>query len=192
MWVGCGWCCPVKSVPTCVPVYGQFAGGVGSNTHGKVVSDVWRGSQRSLHINHLEMLAVKFALQHFRLEIVTYCTPFMRQRHRSSLPSKRGGTRSRDLCLLSWRILQICRAWETCLLVRHIPSCLNVLADSLSRSKPLPTKWQISPCLFKPIFNLLPTLHIDLFATIRNAKLPVFPSPFPEMSAKVVDVLSHS
>ena len=39
----------------------------------KDVSKFWRGSQRSLHSNRLEILTVKFALQHFRSEIQS-CT----------------------------------------------------------------------------------------------------------------------
>ena len=67
---------------------------------------------------------------------VSDCTPFMRQRNCSELSSKGGGTRSQDLCLLSWEILQICRAWQTCLLVRHIPSHQNVIADSAPSLSP--------------------------------------------------------
>ena len=38
--------------------------GWGASLSGRDVKDVWRGSQRALHINYLEMLAVKLALQH--------------------------------------------------------------------------------------------------------------------------------
>ena len=43
--------------------------GWGASLSGRDVKDVWRGSHRSLHINHLEMLAVKLALQHYKSEI---------------------------------------------------------------------------------------------------------------------------
>ena len=69
---------------------------------------------------------------------------------------------------------------------------MNVIADSLSRSKPFSTEWQINPDLFKQIFDLLPTLSVDLFETCRNAQLPVPLTPFPDKSTKRVDALSHS
>ena len=97
--------------------------------------------------------------------------------HVVSYLRKEVGTRSRDLCLLSLEILQICQAWQTHLLVRHIPSRINVIADSLSPSRPLSMEWQFNPRLFKQIFDLLPTLSIDLFATRCNA--PTSPVSFP-------------
>ena len=36
---------------------------------GRDVKDVLRGSDRSLHINHLELLAMKLALLHFKEEV---------------------------------------------------------------------------------------------------------------------------
>ena len=89
---------------------------------------------------------------------------------------KEGGTRSRDLCLLSWEILQICRAWQTHLLIIHILSHQKVIADSLSRSKPLSTEWQIDPRLFEQILDF-PMLSIDLFVTMRNSRIIYVPSP---------------
>ena len=104
---------------------------------------------------------------------------------------KEGGTRSRSLCLLSWEILNLCQVWGTHLQVHHITSRFNVLADSLSRFKPLSTEWQLDPTLFSHLRHLLPTLSIDLFGTCRNTQLPRFPSPFPDESAVLVEALSH-
>ena len=67
---------------------------------------------------------------------------------------------------------------------------MNVIADSLSRSRSPSSKWQINPRLFKHIFDLLPTLLIDLFATRSIAQ--IFLSPFLDKSAKEVVALSHS
>ena len=43
--------------------------GRGASLTGKDINDFWRGSHRSLHIFHLDMLAVMLVLQQFKLEI---------------------------------------------------------------------------------------------------------------------------
>ena len=147
--------------------------GWGASLSEKDDKDVWRGSQRPLHINHLEMLAVKLVLQHYKSELQS-CTVLLLCDNATvaSYLRKKGGTPSRDLCLLSREILQICRAWQTYLLVRHILSHQNVIADSLSCSKPLSTEWHIDTRLFKQILDLLPTLSIDQFFDLSQCATP--------------------
>ena len=43
--------------------------GWGAWLSGQDIKDVWRSSDSSLHVNHLELLAVKLALLHFREEV---------------------------------------------------------------------------------------------------------------------------
>ena len=76
-------------------------------------------------------------------------------------------------------------------LVSHILSRQFVIADSLSRSKPLSAEWQIDP-RFREDFYLLPTLSIEFFAICRNAQLQGYLSPFPVLSAKGINALSHT
>ena len=96
---------------------------------------------------------------------------------------KQGRTQSRDLCLLSWEILQIC------LFFCHIPSRVNVLADSLLRSKPLSMEGQIpaqadprsaSHFVVKPICD----------TSLRASSSLSF--SLPDRSVKWVDALSHT
>ena len=47
------------------------------------------------------------------------------------------------------------------------------------------------PPSFEQILDLLPTLSIDLFVTSPDAQRPLYISPFPDMSASGIDVLSH-
>ena len=69
--------------------------------------------------------------------------------------------------------------------------CLNVLADSLSRFKPLSAEWQLDPTLFSHLHQLLTTLSVDLFIACHNTQLTRFLSPFPDKSAVGVETLSH-
>ena len=97
----------------------------------------------------------------------------MRQCQCSSLSLKGGGTHLRDLCLLSWRILQIFLAWETRLLVQHIPS------HSLGRSVNCVT------LLHKrrlPIYSPVPTC--DIWLVLRALSTAPF-EPLQQASLKV-------
>ena len=58
-----------------------------------------------------------------------------------------------------------------------------MIANSLSRSNPLPLERQFDPPFFEQILFLLPTLSTDLCASCRNARLQVYLSQFPVMSA---------
>ena len=102
--------------------------GWGATLSGVDVMDIWRGSDCFLHINHQELLAVKLALQHFLGEIQSKIVLLLCDNTTAvAYLRKEGGTRSRDLCLLSWEILHLCSQNDTRLLVRHIPSKHNVL-----------------------------------------------------------------
>ena len=75
---------------------------------------------------------------------------------------------------------------------RHIPGCLNVIADHLSRpNQPIQTEWSLHPEIVKRIFRFWGTPEVDMFATLSNSHLPRFMSPVPEPRALAVDALSQ-
>ena len=62
------------------------------------------------------------------------------------------------------------------LCARHIPVCLNVIADSLPRSThPQSTNWSLHPELLNKICKKWFTPHMDLFDTRLNHKVPLYP-----------------
>ena len=65
---------------------------------------------------------------------------------------------------------------------RHIPGCLNVIADHLSR-QPISTEWSLHPEIMSWIFGFWGTPVVDMFATLSNSRLPQFMSPIPEPRA---------
>ena len=74
---------------------------------------------------------------------------------------------------------------------RHIPGCLNVMADLLSRSNQVQsTEWSLHPQVFKQICQKWFTPHVDLFATHLNHKLPLYISPVPDPKAWDIDALN--
>ena len=75
---------------------------------------------------------------------------------------------------------------------RHIPGCLNVIADSLSwLNQPITTKWSLHPEIVTQIFGTWGTPTVDMFATVHNIHLPQFMSPISEPGALAIDALSQ-
>ena len=119
------------------------------------------------------------------------------------------GTHSAEMCALLWKIMTWCllsrsnqvQSTEWSLhpqvfklshnIERHIPGCLNVMADLLSRSNQVQsTEWSLHPQVFKQIFQKWFTPHVDLFATHLNHKLPLYISPVPDPKAWDIDALN--
>ena len=72
-----------------------------------------------------------------------------------------------------------------------IPGCLNVMADLLPRSNQVQsTEWSLHLQVFKQICQNWFTLHVDLFATHLNHKLPLYVSPIPDPKAWDIDALN--
>ena len=62
--------------------------------------------------------------------------------------------RSGSLCALLWRLLCWCNLRQVVLKARHIPGCLNVIADKLSRQgQVIQTEWS----LHQEVFDLAPS-----------------------------------
>ena len=89
-------------------------------------------------------------------------------------------------------VYQLCLSNHIILQVRYIPSKRNVLADVLSRTKPLVKEWQLYYKVFLTLQNLVPTLTIDLIATRENFKNVSIPVTIPDQFALGVDVLTFS
>ena len=89
---------------------------------------------------------------------------------------------------LLWKIMTWC---QITLKARHIPGCLNVMADLLSRSNQVQsTEWSLHPQVFHQICQKWFTPHVDLFATDLNHKLPLYVSPDPDPNAWDIDALN--
>ena len=87
--------------------------------------------------------------------------------------NKQGGTHSVEMCALLWRIMSWCHCLNNS--ARHIPGCLNVIADSLSRSTQIQSmEWSLHPQVFKRICKKWFTPQVDLFAPHRvtTVRLP--------------------
>lgn len=156
------------------------------------IGETWPPSLSTWHINLLELQAVWEALCFWK----THCSgqQVLVLSDNSAVVAyiqKQGGTKSVQLCMLTYKLLSWCRENEILLRARHIPGRLNVLADALSRrGQLLHTEWTLHPEIFRWVCQLWDAPMIDLFATRWNHKLPVFVSPVPDPTAWAVDALS--
>ena len=105
--------------------------------------------------------------------------------------NKRGGTHSAEMCALLWRIMTWCHHYQITLKARHIPGCLNVMADLLSRSKQVQsTEWSLHPQVFKQICHKWFAAHVDLFATRLSHKVPLYIPQVPDENGWDTDALN--
>ena len=150
--------------------------------------------EKSLHINVLELKAVFLALKHFSLQCQNQTVLVATDKSTVvAYINKQGGTHSVEMCALLWRIMSGCHRFKISLCARHIPGCLNVIADSLSRSTQIQsTEWSLHPRVFKRICTKWFTPQVDLFVTWLNHKLPLYVSPVPDQNAWNIDALNIS
>ena len=84
-----------------------------------------------------------------------------------------------------------CHHYQITLKARHIPGCLNVMADLLSRSNQVQsTERSLHPHVFKQICLKWFTPHVDLFSTCLNHKNSLYMSPVPDQNAWDIDALN--
>ena len=153
---------------------------------------LWSNREKRLHINILELKAVSLALRSFKDQCQNQNSASSnRQLNIGSLHKKQGGTHSAELCALLWKIMTWYHHYHITLKARHIPGCLNVMADLLSRLNQVQsTEWSLHPQVFKQICQKWFTPHVDLFATHLNHKLPLYVSPVPDPNAWDIEPLN--
>ena len=168
--------------------------GWGAHLDKHQVSGSWSTREATLHINHLEMLAVLYALRAFRVQLKGLTVQLMSDN--ASVVSyirKQGGTVSVPLYLLTREVLILARDAQITLLAKHIPGERNALADLLSRmDKIVHTEWTLLHSVFEALCMAWDTPNLDLFATRLNNRLPVFVSPMADPLAVDVDAMSMS
>ena len=166
--------------------------GWGAHLDQNSTKGLWSDWEKRLHINVLELKAVSLALRDFKDQCQNQ-TVLVATDNSTVVAyiNKQGGTHSAEMCALLWKIMTWCHHYHITLKARHIPGCLNVMADLLSRSNQVQsTEWSLHPQVFKQICQKWFTPHVDLFATHLNHKLPLYVSPVPDPKAWDIDALN--
>ena len=88
---------------------------------------------KTLHINVLELKAISLALRRFKDKCQNQ-TVLVATDNSTAVAyiNKQGGTHSVEMCALLWKIMTWCHHYQITLKARHIPGCLNVMADLCS------------------------------------------------------------
>ena len=152
----------------------------------------WSASQRSCHINVLEMQAVIYAVRDFLPHLRSWVVRLMCDNAVTVAYIKNeGGTRSLTLMQMTIRLLKCCDSKAITLVPVHLPGVLNIQADSMSRvGQTLTTEWTMAMESLRPMFAKWGELWIDLFATFANRRLVKFVSAYPDPREVWTDAMS--
>ena len=145
---------------------------------------LWSNGEKRLHV--LELQVVSLALQKFKNQCQNQ-TVLVATDNSTVVAyiNKQGGTHSVEMFALLWKIMTWCHFHQITLKARHIPGCLNAMAD-LSRSNQVQsTEWSLHPQVFKQISHKWFTPHVDL-----DHKVPLDISPVPDQNAWDIDALN--
>ena len=183
-----------SSRPQILPLYGCQSLRMGAHLEPTTLSfhGRWTENQSQLHINMLEMMAIRLALKQAKTFIHPSCIMISTDNTTVvSYINKQGGTHSPNLCVEVWKILNWCLEQDIVIRVRHIPGKFNILADRLSRlDKPIKTEWALDQTVANSVFQMLNFPNVDLFATRFNHRLPLYVSPVQDYKALAIDALS--
>ena len=165
--------------------------GWGAHVGDQVMQGTWSPEERRLHINVLELRAVRMALQGISLHPQLHVLVSTDNSSVVAYINRQGGTRSHSL----WEEARTLFTWlhreQVHIRAIHIPGRLNVIADMLSRAgQVLPTEWSLNNRVVQALFRQWGTPELDLFATRYNHKCPRFVSPVPDPQAVGTDALS--
>ena len=157
-------------------------------------SGLWTPEETLLHINLLELEAVRRGLQAFRSHLIGLCVQVMSDNTTVvSYISKQGGTRSRSLCRDTLALLHWARQHRIRLSARFLPGNRNVLADQLSRrGQTIASEWCLHLDVCREIWRTWGCPHVDMFATKQTRRLPLYVSALPDSNALATDALSIS
>jgi len=151
--------------------------GWGAICETKMLSGTWDQSHAALHINVLEMLALRAALFHF-----TQCTHNIHIQFQVdnttvvTYINRMGGTHSPVLNSLAQEIWTWCIGRKIHVSAIHIAGKVNTQADYLSRWTRDRAGWMLDRDVFQQLCRRLFFPQVDLFATCHNCQVVKFVS----------------
>ena len=165
--------------------------GWGAHLGESEVAGHWNINWQQLHINLLELEAVRRALDHFHPQI----------RNRSVLVrtdnttvvayiNRQGGTRLKRLWSLTRSLLEWCMKYRVSLQAVHLLGSQNSIADRLSRLRGSHTEWSLLPELATRLWSRVGLPDVDLFASTANRKLRTFCALTPDPEVWAVDAFT--
>ena len=170
---------PTLTIQTDASLFGW--GGV---LEGSTAAGQWTGAESQLHINVLELRAVRKVCKHFLHRIRGHVVRVeLDNRTAMSYILKQGGTVSPSLLQETWDFLLWCDQFDIQVVPVYIPGEDNIRADALSRRILAPHEWKLHPEIFETISRLFGSFEVDLFASGATNQIPVFCSRIPDPRA---------
>ena len=157
---------------------------------GREAQGTWSTEEKTKHINILELRAISRALT-----ALAPLPPSIQIATDSSCAVaaiRKRGSRSTQIQTEVSSLLSKAQELTTFVRAHHIAGVTNVIADALSRPTALEAEWELPAAQFALLSKTLGTPQVDLFASPRNNKLPIFVSPFAHPKATAVDALAIS
>lgn len=166
--------------------------GWGATWRSSTISGTWSLEEKSLHINVLELEAVTRAISHWRTPFNGKLLTVLSDNSTVvAYVNRQGGTRSPTLCWRTLDLFSLAESNDISLRASHLAGKENIVADALSRGWNLDHKeWTLAQPWADHVFQMYGHPHVDLFATAKNARLPVFCTRFFHPQAWAVDALA--
>ena len=151
------------------------ATGWGAMCNGHAAAGSWTGPQRLLHVNCLELLAVRLALHRFRT-FLTGQHVLVRSDNTATVTyiNRQGGLRSRRMSQLARHLLLWSQKHLRSLRAIYIPGDRNFAADELSRFRPISGEWRLHPQSVQLIWDQFGDAQVDLFASHDSSHCDLF------------------
>ena len=184
------------SAPTIDYIIQTDASNLGWRAHDEdqTINGRWSVSENTLHINCLELLAIKLAIKSFLLRkvLVRHLRIMSDNSTAIAYIDKQGVTQSTTCNQLTKDIWIICMDKGTHVSATHIPGKQNILADTASRKFHDPSEWILSKNIFNHLIACFGMPEIDLFAFRLNKQLHRYASWMPDPDALYIDTMSIS
>lgn len=185
---------PIKSFQTDMIIFSDASlygwGASMNNLHAK---GKWNDTQKMLHINCLELIAVGNALKAFCSDHKN-CSILLRVDNKTAISyiNKLGGCRSEHLHEIAKGIIEWCNERNLFISATYIKSKDNVVADSLSRGESYNSEWMLGKTYYDIICGHFGVPEIDLFASYLNYKCKNYYSFLPDPECIGIDAFSFS
>ena len=147
-----------------------------------------------MHINSLELLAIKFGIKSFLplFKNIEHIRIMCDNTTAISYINKQGGTQNMGLNKLAGEIWEICIKQNVHLSAAHIPGAHNTLADAASREFIDSAEWMLDPITFGEITSQFGCPDVDMFASRLNKQLKNYISWKPDPESYAIDAMTVS
>ena len=153
---------------------------------------VWSKQRRSLHINVLELLAVKLALLSFtKNKKVRAIHVQIDNATGLRYLTKMRGVKSLEMIKLRKEIWDYRLSRGMTITTEYLPNKLNIISDPESGEKVDYSEWKFNPRVFQGLVQLMGNPVVDLFASQQNHQLPQYIAWRPDLFSQGTDAIHH-